>query len=357
MTRKRLRELGITIGSMPTGKYNAITDVPGVLVGHTTVIYDQPRIARTGVTMIVPRDGAIWHDNAPAAYYALNGAGEMSGTHWINEVGVLSSPIGLTNTHQIGLVRDTLESYAQEKGYTTSFLLPVATETYDGWLNDIYAAHITKDHIYHAIDSAASGPMAEGNVGGGTGMICHEFKGGIGTSSRVIEVKSGTFTIGVLVQANYGDRRQLRIDGVPIGRELGYDHTPRARVEYQPEGAIIVVIATDAPLTADQCKRLAQRATIGLGRVGGFGHTSSGDIFLAFATGNHIPDRSDGLIDLKMLPHMHLDRFFDGVVEATEEAIINALCMAETMVGFKGRTAYELPLDEVQRVMKKYNRL
>ncbi|HZY45582.1 MAG TPA: P1 family peptidase [Anaerolineae bacterium] len=357
MTRKRLRDLGITIGTLPTGPNNAITDVDGVRVGHTTLITDEPRIARTGVTMVVPRDGSIWHDNAPAAYHILNGAGEMSGTHWLNEVGVLSSPIGLTNTHQVGLLRDSMESYAYEKGFTSSFLLPVATETYDGWLNDIYAAHVTKADIYHAIDSATSGPVAEGNVGGGTGMICHEFKGGIGTSSRVIEVKSGRFTIGVLVQANYGDRKHLRIDGVPIGLELDYDHTPRAKIEYHPEGSIIVIIATDAPLTPGQCKRLAQRATIGLGRVGGMGHTSSGDIFLAFATGNHIPDRSDNLIDLKMLPHLHLDPFFDGVVEATEEAIINALCMAETMVGFKGRTVYELPLDEVQRVMKKYNRL
>jgi D-aminopeptidase len=357
MTRKRLRDLGITIGTLPTGPNNAITDVEGVLVGHTTLIYDEPRIARTGVTMIVPRAGAIWHDNAPAAYYSLNGAGEMTGTHWINEVGVLSSPIGLTNTHQVGLVRDMLESYAQEKGYTTSFLLPVATETYDGWLNDIYAAHVTKEHIYQAINSAQSGPVAEGNVGGGTGMICHEFKGGVGTSSRVIDVKSGRYTVGVLVQANYGARNDFRIDGVPIGVELDYAHTPRAKTEYYPEGSIIVVIATDAPLTADQCKRLAQRATIGLGRVGGMGHTGSGDIFIAFATGNHVPDRSDALIGLQMLPHMHMDRFFDGVAEATEEAIVNALCMAETMSGFKRHKVFALPLDEVQRVMKKYNRL
>ncbi len=357
MTRKRLRDLGIIIGSMPTGLYNAITDVADVLVGHTTLIYDEPRVARTGVTVIVPRQGAIWQDNAPAAYYSLNGAGEMTGTHWIDEVGVLSSPIGLTNTHQVGLVRDTLETFAQEKGYTTTFLLPVATETYDGWLNDIYGAHVTREHIYQAINTALSGPVAEGNVGGGTGMICHDFKGGIGTSSRIVDVKSGRYTVGVLVQANYGDRKHLRIDGAPIGLELHPDHTPAPETERRPDGSIIIIIATDAPLTADQCKRLAQRATIGLGRVGGMGHTGSGDIFLAFATGNHVPDHFTDPIELKMLPHFHLNRFFDAVVEATEEAILNALCMAETMTGFMGRTVHALPLDEVMRVMKKYNRL
>jgi D-aminopeptidase len=358
MNRARLRDLDITLGRWPTGLHNAITDVPDVLVGHTTLIYNQPRVARTGVTVIVPRRGNIWHDNAPAAYHAFNGCGEMTGLAWIEESGALHSPIGITNTHQCGLVRDALGMYAQDHGYSDQFTLPVAAETYDGWLNDADAHHVTKDHVYAAIDNAQSGPIAEGCVGGGTGMICHDFKGGIGTSSRVMENGSGRWTVGVLVQANHGDRDLFRVDGVPVGREINREVVPIPGEERRTPGlgSIIVVIATDAPLIPAQCKRLAQRATVGLARVGSVGHNGSGDIFIAFATGNHLPDRADQPIGLQMLPHHHMNELFESVAEATEEAILNAMCMAETTTGYQGRTVYALPLDRLQDVMKKYGR-
>ena len=356
MTRTRLRDLGITLGRWPTGRYNAITDVPDVWVGHATLIYDEPRVARTGVTVVVPRQGDIWLDHAPAAYHSFNGCGEMTGLAWIEESGALHSTIGITNTHQCGLVRDELGIYAQEKGYSRQFTLPVAAETYDGWLNDADAHHVTKEHVYTAIHNARGGAIAEGCVGGGTGMICHDFKGGIGTSSRVVENGSGRWTIGVLVQANHGDRDLFRVDGVPVGREINRDVVPIPGEERRTPGlgSIIVVIATDAPLIPSQCKRLAQRATVGLARVGSVGHNGSGDIFIAFATGNHLPERADKPIALQMLPHHHLNVLFEGVAEATEEAILNAVCMAETMTGHQGHTVYALPLDELQKVMKKY---
>jgi D-aminopeptidase len=356
MTRTRLRDLGITPGRWPTGPYNAITDVPDVLVGHTTLIYDEPRIARTGVTVVLPRKGDIWLDNAPAAYHSFNGCGEMTGLMWIEESGALHSPIGITNTHQCGLVRDALGMYAQDRGFSHQFTLPVAAETWDGWLNDADAHHVTREHVYAAIESAQSGIIAEGCVGGGTGMICHDFKGGIGTSSRVVGNGSGRWTVGVLVQANHGDRDLFRVDGVPVGREINRDVVPVPGEERRiPSlGSIIVVVATDAPLIPSQCRRLAQRATVGLARVGSVGHNGSGDIFIAFATGNHLPDRADQPIELQMLPHHHLNELFEGVAEATEEAILNAVCMADTMTGFEGHTVHALPLDRLQEVMRKY---
>ena len=280
------------IGRLPPGKHNAITDVPGVLVGHTTLIFDAPRVARTGVTVILPREGAIWKDHAFAATHALNGSGEMTGVHWIAESGMLTTPIAITNTAQVGTVHETLNSYAYEFGWTDVWDLPVVAETWDGWLNDMAAFHITKDHVYQAIESARSGPVQEGNIGGGTGMICHEFKGGIGTASRMVACPSGTYTVGVLVQANYGSREDLRVDGVPVGREITIERVPSARAESPGGSSIIVIIATDAPLVHSQCKRLAQRATIGLARVGGVGYNGSGDIFLAFATGNQLASKT-----------------------------------------------------------------
>ena len=349
--RKRLRDLGITIGRLPPGKHNAITDVPGVLVGHTTLIYDEPRVARTGVTVILPREGAIWKDHAFAATYTLNGSGEMTGVHWIAESGMLTTPIAITNTAQVGTVHEALNSYAYEFGWTEVWDLPVVAETWDGWLNDMAAFHVTKDHVFQAIESASSGPVAEGNVGGGTGMICHEFKGGIGTASRMVSCRSGTYTVGALVQANYGAREDLRVDGVPVGREITIESVPSARAETPGGSSIIVIIATDAPLVHSQCKRLAQRATIGLARVGGMGYNGSGDIFLAFATGNNLASETQEPYAVQMLPNDQLNGFFLGVVEAVEEAILNALTGAETLTGFKGRTAYELPLDELERIM------
>ena len=354
--RKRLRDLGIAIGRLPPGKHNAITDVPGVFVGHSTLIFDAPRVARTGVTVILPREGAIWKDYAFAATHTLNGSGEMTGVHWIAESGMLTSPIAITNTAQVGTVHEALNNYAYEFGWTDVWDLPVVAETWDGWLNDMPAFHVTKDHVYQAIESARSGPVAEGNVGGGTGMICHEFKGGIGTASRMVTSPSETYTIGALVQANYGAREDLRVDGVPVGREITIERVPSARAKPPAGSSIIVIIATDAPLVHSQCKRLAQRATIGLARVGGIGQHGSGDIFLAFATGNQLAKDTQKPYALQMLPNDQLNPFFLGVVEAVEEAILNALTGAETMTGFKGRTAYELPLDELQRIMER-NRL
>jgi D-aminopeptidase len=355
MTRSRLRDLGIVIGIYPPGPYNAITDVPGVLVGHITVIEDAPYVARTGVTIIIPREDEIRDDHAFAGYHSFNGNGEMTGLLWLEESGLLGTPIGLTNTNQVGIVRDALIVHSVENFESRGFKLPIVAETYDGWLNDIDAFHLTEDHVYQAIAAAKAGPMVEGNVGGGTGMICHDFKGGIGTASRLVESKSGVYTLGVLVQANHGDRHLLRVDGAPVGREIGSDHTPLPWEEPAQGGSIIVIIATDAPLIPGQCRRLAQRATIGMARVGGVGHNGSGDIFLAFATGNHIPADSSSPYDLKMIPQHHLNPFFEAVAEAVEEAILNALTAAETMTGFKGHTAYALPLDELQRVMRRFN--
>ncbi|MBE3560154.1 MAG: P1 family peptidase [Ktedonobacteraceae bacterium] len=364
MARPRLRDLGITIGRLPTGEYNAITDVPGVLVGHSTIVHDEPRVARTGVTMIVPREGAIWRDLAFAGYFSFNGCGEMTGLPWIEEAGVLHTPIGITNTNAVGVVRDALAAYPTEHpervnlppavaaSWTGS--LPVAAETWDGWLSDIEAFHVTREHAFAALAAAKGGHVEEGNVGGGTGMICHEFKGGIGTSSRLVGCLDARYTVGVLVQANYGSRALLRVDGVPIGYELGYGVVPSPWVEPPTGGSIIVVIATDAPLLPVQCKRLARRATVGLARAGSIGDNGSGDIFLAFSTGNHLPAGATDLLDIKMLPHDQLGLFFEAVAEAVEEAILNALTAAETMTGWRGRTAYALPLEELQRVMAKY---
>ncbi|MCY3916207.1 MAG: P1 family peptidase [Chloroflexi bacterium] len=349
--RKRLRDLGIAIGRLPTGKHNAITDVPGVLVGHSTLIFDAPRVARTGVTVILPREGAIWKDHAFAATHSLNGSGEMTGAHWIAESGMLTTPIAITNTAQVGTAHEALNRYGYEMGWTEIWDLPVVAETWDGWLNDMAAFHVTKDHVYQAIESARSGPVAEGNVGGGTGMICHEFKGGIGTASRMIACPSGTYTVGALVQANYGAREDLMVDGVPVGREITIESVASGRAEAPGGSSIIVIIASDAPLVHSQCKRLAQRATIGLARVGGMAYHGSGDIFLAFATGNQLASETQKSYALQMLPNDQLNSFFLGVVEAVEEAILNALTTAETMTGFRERTVYELPLGELERIM------
>ena len=353
MPRARLRDLGLAIGRMPTGKYNAITDVAGTLVGHTTLIHDVPRVARTGVTVVVPREGDIWKDNAFCGCFSFNGNGEMTGIPWMEESGMLGSIIGITNTHQVGLVRDALVEYSINNGYVESWVLPVVAETYDGFLNDIDAFHLNKEHVFQAIASASSGVPAEGSVGGGTGMLCHEFKGGIGTSSRLVETKSGQFTVGALVQANYGARADLRVDGVPVGLEIGPEIAPHPGDTGAGGGSIIIILATDAPLLPIQCQRLAKRATVGLSRAGGSGHNGSGDIFLAFSTGNHVT-AADGPLDVKMLPLDQINPLFDATAEAVEESIVNALTSAETMTGFNGRTAHALPLDELERVMGKH---
>ncbi len=358
MTRPRLRDLGIKIGVLRPGPYNAITDVPGVLVGHKTVIHDEPSIARTGVTVILPRAGDAWKDYACAGFFSLNGAGEMTGIHWLKESGLLTSPIVLTNTFQVGTAYQALIAYGRRRGYIPTFALPVVAETWDGWLNDAGAFPVTAEHVFEALESVSSGPVAEGNVGGGTGMMCHDFKGGIGTASRKVELPSGEYTVGVLVQANHGDRADLRVDGVPVGQILDYKRVPNPWAEVRPpSSSIIIIVATDAPLIPTQCMRLAKRATLGLARDGGMGHNGSGDLFLAFSTANHILGDSQTVYDLKMLPHPQMNVLFDAVAEAVEEAILNVLCAAETMTGFRGHTAYALPLDELQRIMKEYKRL
>jgi D-aminopeptidase len=351
MPRQRLRDLGVTIGEFPPGPHNAITDVPDILVGHTTLIYDEPRVARTGVTVIVPRAGNVFNDQCYGAYHSFNGNGELTGVHWLEEGGLIGAPIAITNTHQVGVVRDALVEYEIQQHPESQWLLPIVAETYDGWLNDINAFHVTKEHLFAALANAHSGPVAEGNVGGGTGMICHWFKGGIGTSSRLVENRSGRFTVGVLVQANYGTRRHLRVNGVPVGRLIDTDEVPSPRQAPKADGSIIVVVATDAPLLPHQCKRLAQRATVGLARVGGTGYNGSGDLFLAFATGNHIPLDAEAPITVQMLPNGQMDPLFDATAEAVEEAILNALCAAETITGQQGRTVHALPLARLQQIM------
>jgi D-aminopeptidase len=307
--------------------------------------------------MVVPRDNEIWDDYAFCGWHSFNGNGEMTGLPWIDESGMLGSPIAITNTHQVGMVRDALVRYAVERRNETGFILPVAAETYDGWLSDAGTFPLNESDAFKAVDGAAGGAVAEGNVGGGTGMICHEFKGGTGTSSRVVDLAMHSYTVGVLVQANYGSRRDFRIDSVPVGRQIGYDRVPAPWPAHERDGSIIVVIATDAPLLATQCSRLARRATVGLARVGGVGHNGSGDLFVAFATGNRLSGRAKSLRDLKMLPHEALDPFFVAVADATEEAIVNAMCAAETMTGYQGRTAHALPLEEVGQILSRFRNL
>lgn len=357
MAGYRIRDLGITIGSLPPGPENAITDVPGVWVGHKTLIYDQPRIARTGVTVIMPREGNIWKDNAFAGFHSFNGTGEMTGMHWLEESGLLCYPVVLTNTHQVGTAHQALVAYGQKSGQTTLSSLAVVAETWDGWLNNLDAFHLTQEHVIEALESTRAGPVEEGNVGGGTGMICHDFKGGIGSASRIVDSESGTFTVGALVQANHGDRMDLRVDGVPVGQELDYAHTPSPFQDDQAtSSSIIVIVATDAPLLPVQCKRLARRAALGIARVGGIGHNGSGDIFLAFATGNHFHGSKKSAYEIRMLPHHHLNIFFRAVIESVEESILNALTRAETMTGYQGHVAYALPIDDMLQVMKKHGR-
>jgi len=359
MPRARLRDLGLTVGTLTPGPFNAITDVAGVKVGYSTLILDTPRIVRTGVTAIWPRGPEIWSDYVFAGTFSFNGNGEMTGLPWLAEQGLLGAPIAITNTYQVGVVRDAITAIAVRDGASQAFHLPVVAETYDGWLSDIQSFALTQEHAFAAFDSAVGGcPIDEGNIGGGTGMICHEFKGGTGTSSRVIVENGENYTVGALVQANYGARDLLRIDGVPVGREIGPDIVPahrsakRAVAQPQTEGSIIVVLA-DAPLIPIQCQRLARRATVGLSRVGGIGANGSGDIFVAFSTANHI-GQNDKISSVKMLAPDAMTSLFQASAEATEEAILNAMCMAETMTGRDGRTVHALPLDLLQDVMQRY---
>jgi D-aminopeptidase len=351
MPRPRLRDLGIQIGTMPIGQYNAITDVPGIRVGHTTIITDSPHTVRTGVTVILPRREPIWENHAFAGFYALNGNGDFTGTHWLEESGLLTTPIALTNTHQVGLVRDALVAYEIERNPNDNGTLPVVAETHDGWLNDIDSFSLRREHVFQAVNNAHDG-VSEGNVGGGTGTICFDFKGGIGTASRLVDTPSGHYTLGVLVQTNFGDRPRLRIDGVAVGRALDFSRVPSPWAVRPPGGSVIVILATNAPMLPGQCKRLAQRATIGLAATGCVGHNGSGDLFLAFSTGNDLPAYELSHYALKMLPQTQMDSFFEAAVEAVEEAVLNSLTAAETMIGYQGRVAHALPIDDVRRIMR-----
>ncbi|HEY6430790.1 MAG TPA: P1 family peptidase [Acetobacteraceae bacterium] len=352
MTRCRLRDLGISTGILPPGPCNAITDVAGVRVGYTTLVSDSPTILRTGVTAIWPRSD-IWTDAVFAGVYSFNGNGEMTGIPWIAEQGLINAPICITNTWSVGVVRDAICALAVQEGAPQPFHLPVVAETYDGWLSDCTSFPVTTEHALAALHAAKAGPVAEGNVGGGTGMICHEFKGGTGTASRLVGSAGQAWTVGALVQANYGTRALLRVDGIPVGREIGLDVVPSPRAAATDAGSIIVVLATDAPLLPIQCQRLARRATTGLAWAGGIGANGSGDIFLGFATGNHL-HHDENVSTVRMLSPDAMTILFQAAAEATEEAILNALTAAETTAGLYGRMAHALPLDRLAEVVRRY---
>jgi D-aminopeptidase len=356
--KPRARDLGIPLDGAP-GRWNAITDVAGVEVGHTTLIRGSGKLVvgqgpvRTGVTVVLPR-GKDSADPVFAGWFSLNGNGEMTGTTWVEESGFLEGPVAITNTHSVGVVRDAIIAWQVRRGLLyQAFSLPVVAETYDGYLNDVNGFHVQAEHVWAALEAAASGPVAEGNVGGGTGMNCFEFKGGIGTASR--KVASG-YVVGALVQANFGRRSQLRIAGVPVGRELDCEKWPPCWSRQPREGSIIVVVATDAPLVSHQLKRLARRASLGVGRTGSISGNGSGDIFLAFSTANPGAARRSGEAAVAMLANAALDPIFEAVVEATEEAILNAMVAAETMVGRDDHKSIALPHEEVRRLMRLYGR-
>jgi D-aminopeptidase len=356
----RARDLGVNLGQLPTGRLNAITDVAGVRVGHTTLIRGED--VRTGVTVVLPHEGDPGSEPVFAGTHTLNGNGEMTGLEWIREAGTLASAIGLTNTHSVGIVHQALvraSVRAAPSPQHPRWSLPVVAETWDGYLNDIDGLHVTEDDALTALAAAESGPVAEGNVGGGTGMKAFGFKAGIGTASRQLGAEDGGWTVGALVQANHGIRERLLIDGVPVGHEIPRSEIPGPDHAGAGGGSIIVILATDAPLLPHQCRRLAQRATIGVARTGGGGEHDSGDIFLAFATGNRslrAEDHADAISrDLRMLDDDYITPLFWAAIESTEEAVVNALLAAETMTG-NGVTFYALPADRLLEIMRRNGR-
>jgi D-aminopeptidase len=386
----RARDLGIPLEGRP-GRYDAITDVAGVEVGATTLNEGSGKLVvgrgpvRTGVTAIFPR-GRNGSDSVFAAWFTLNGNGEMTGTTWVKESGRLDTPILITNTHSVGVVRDATIAWMTRHRAGFLWSLPVVAETWDGILNDAEGFHVTREHAFAALDGAPSGPVREGNVGGGTGMTCHGFKGGTGTASRVLERATGGYTVGVLVQCNYGQRRRLAIAGVPVGQEItdlvrcyaGREPPSRPWLRSLPAcgrasgkavgaateaavpegmGSIIIVVATDAPLLPHQLERVATRASLGVGRMGGLGENSSGDIFIAFSTANPRAAADTGVATLAMLPNDLINPIFEATVQATEEAIVNAMLAAETMTGADSIRTYALPHDRLRAVLRKYNRL
>ncbi len=359
----RARDLGIPFNGNP-GPLNAITDVRGVEVGHATIVSGEGQLVRgqgpvrTGVSVVFPR-GKSSPDPVFAGWYTLNGNGEMTGTTWIDESGFLEGAVLITNTHSVGTVRDSsiewyMRRFPEQSGYS-GFSLPVVAETWDGFLSDIFGFHVKKEHVFQAMDGASSA-VAEGNVGGGTGMISYGFKGGIGTSSRRLTEPEGGYTVGALVQSNHGRRSRLTIAGVPVGQEIP-DLMPAPGKRTEGEGSIIVIVATDAPLLPTQLRRIARRVALGIGRVGGAGENTSGDIFLAFSTANPGAMSAEPLAQLTMLPNSRMDPLFAATIDATEEAIVNAMVAAETMTGADNNKVYALPHDRLREILKKYNRL
>ena len=350
----RARDLGIPFAFGTPGKWNAITDVPGVAVGHVTLVEGEG--VRTGVTAVLPRGtGDAARKPCFGGYFSLNGNGEMTGIHWVEESGLAEGPIVITNTNSVGVARDAVISYAAKRWPSgsndwswTVWSLPIVAETWDGGLNDVYGMHVKAEHVFRAIDGAQAGAVAEGGVGGGTGMICYEFKGGIGTASRVLAAKAGGHSVGVLVQANHGRRNQLRIAGLPVGEEI-----QDGILSKEDDGSIIIVVATDAPLLPHQLKRLARRAALGLARTGSVAGNGSGDIFIALSTANADAD-SARVNRIEALSNEAMGPLFEATVGATEEAIVNALVAGRTMTGHKGSKVVGLPHDKVQAILKRH---
>ncbi|MFL5525832.1 MAG: P1 family peptidase [Gemmatimonadaceae bacterium] len=382
--KPRARDLGVPFDGTP-GPLNAITDIAGLEVGQQTLISGEGKLVvgsgpvRTGVTVVLPR-GRASTDPVFANWFPLNGNGEMTGTAWVEESGFLEGPVSITNTHSVGVVRDAVVAWMVRQPTGQPWALPVVAETYDGFLNDVNGFHVKKEHAWQALDGAKSGSVTEGNVGGGTGMICFGFKGGIGTSSRKLPVASGGYTVGVLVQCNAGRRSELRIAGVPVGKEIndlrpcrnvvapgqspnaGPPPCPATAMRPSDErregmGSIIVVVATDAPLLPHQLRRLAIRAALGVGVAGGKGENSSGDLIIAFSTANPRAAQDTGLVRVQMIPNDQINPLFYATTQATEEAIVNAMVAAETMTGVDGNRAYRLPHDRLRAALRKYNRL
>ena len=365
--RPRARDLGVPFDGTP-GPLNAVTDLEGVLVGHTTLIEGNGKLVvgkgpvRTGVTAVLPRGADSIRHPSFAGWYSQNGNGEMTGTTWVEESGLLEGPVLITNTHSVGLVRNAAIAWRVAHGGADAraswWSLPVVAETWDGWLNDINGFHVKPEHVFHAIDTAHGGAVEEGGVGGGTGMVCNGFKGGIGTSSRKLTAKEGGYLVGVLVQCNYGRRLTLRIAGIPVGREIESED-PYAWVpsELGERGSIIVVVGTDAPLLPHQLKRIARRVTLGLGRNGSISGNGSGDIFIAFSTANQVASQVDRVVDVKMVPNDMMDPLFAATVQATEEAIVNAMVAAQDMTGIDGHHVRALPHDKLRAVLARYHRL
>ena len=369
--KPRARDLGIPFVGTP-GVFNAITDVQGVEVGYSTIISGKGENTvgngpvRTGVTAIFPRGKAKKFSPVYANWYSLNGNGEMTGTTWVTESGFLETPIMITNTNSVGVVRDAvLKWYVDTDWYSGEdwwYTYPVVAETYDGFLNDIYGFHVKEKHVLEAIENSSSGQIAEGNIGGGTGMMCLGFKGGTGTSSRVLKIKDSSYTVGAIVQSNFGAKRNLSIAGVPVGVELKdtlnsvFNGPPKSRRQ-EGDGSIIVIVATDVPLLPHQLKRIAQRIPLGIGIVGGRGSNGSGDIFLAFSTANEGAFNRDDIASITSMPNDLLMPVFEATVQVVEEAIINAMIAAETMEGINGNTSYAIPHDVLVETLKKYNRI